>query len=243
MQRSLFLFQPIQALSHLNTQSLNKVVNTSSRLYDLAMAPTPVGDNLNAEPSSRPKPQKYWTKANIATTTVFSVLTLGVIIAVLSFILYRHHQKKKRETQKSDKAGLLANEDKTSMFSRHRASSVTLYVDSEADAHSKRASTDTMSLVPLHVTPVEESRDPMNNNSTSTGSGVSAMSRSTNNTTLSSMLLSPMSPGAEEGDLGIRPSGRPRSTSTASQRARYYEATPMNIEMPPIPKIIRTPSD
>jgi hypothetical protein len=43
--------------------------------------------------------------------------------------------------------------------------------------------------------------------------------------------------------MGIRPSGRARSTSTASQRARYYETTPTNVEMPSIPKIVRHSSD
>ncbi|KAH7385717.1 hypothetical protein BKA66DRAFT_511538 [Pyrenochaeta sp. MPI-SDFR-AT-0127] len=211
------------------------------------MAPTPTNDDLAADPTSSstptptPKPG-YWTKANIAVTTVFALLALGVVLALLAFYLHRLLQKKKRAGLHSDKAGLLDNEDKSSMFSRNRESSVTLYVDSEGDAHSKRASQDNLNLIPLQITPVEESRDPMNNNRGSTGSGVSMMSRTTNTNTLSSMMLSPVSPSGEEGDLGVRPSGRPRSTSSTSQRARYYESTPTNYEMPPIPKIVRTPS-
>lgn len=209
------------------------------------MAPTPTDNNLNVEPSSPAKEDPgYWTKANIAVTVVFALLALGIVLALLAFFLHRRIQEKKLSKTTADKAGLLENEDRTSMFSRNRESSVTLYVDSEADAQSKRVSQETTSLIAL--TPVEERRDPMYGNTGSAGSGVSAMSRTTtntNNNTLSSMMLSPVSPNVEEGDLGIRPSGRPRSTSTSSQKARYYETTPTNVEMPPIPKIIRTPSD
>lgn len=212
------------------------------------MAPTPVNENLTAEPTSTAQSETgYWTKANIAVTIVFALLALSIFLALLLFCLHRRAEKKKHDKRKSDRAGLLANEDKTSMFSRQRESSVTLYVDSEANAHTKRASTDTMNLVPLQITPVEESRDPLNNNRGSTGSGVSVLSRTSNTNTMSTMLLSPVvgptSPNAEEGDLGIRPTGRARSTSSASQRARYYETAPTNVDMPPIPKIIRTPSD
>ncbi|KAJ4367425.1 hypothetical protein N0V83_007007 [Neocucurbitaria cava] len=208
------------------------------------MAPTPTTEGLVADPTSSATPDSgYWTKTNIAVTTVFALLALGIFLALLLFFLHRRAQKKKKHATHADKAGLLANEDKTSMFNRNRESSVTLYVDSEADAQSKRVSQDTISLIPLQITPVEERRDPMNNTTESTGSGISSMSRSTNANTLSTILLSPVSPTGDGGDLGIRPSGRARSTSTSSQRARYYETTPQNIEMPPIPKIIRTPSD
>lgn len=212
------------------------------------MAPTPTSDTLAADPTSSATPATgYWTKANIAVTAVFALLALGLFLALLLFYLHRRSQKKKHAKPHSDKAGLLENEDKTSMFSRNRESSVTLYVDSEHhDVQRKRISQETTSLIPLQITPVEELRDPMNsynNNTTSTGSGVSAMSSTTNANTLSTILLSPVSPSGDQGDLGIRPSGRARSTSSASQKARYYETTPSNIAMPPIPKIIRTPSD
>jgi hypothetical protein len=214
------------------------------------MAPKPPQptDNLFADPDVSAKPYAgYWTKANIAFTAVFAILSLIFLIVLLTFYLRRRSHKKKRVVHpKSDQAGLLEHEDKTNMFSRGRHSSVTLYVDSEADAQNKRASQDTISLVPLQVTPLEEVHDPMNRTNTTTtasnGSGVSALSavsRLSSNT----MMLSPISPNAEDGDMGIRPSGRPRSTSTTSQKARYYETAPTNIEMPPIPKIIHTPSD
>ncbi|KAL6703179.1 hypothetical protein ACN47E_010108 [Coniothyrium glycines] len=215
------------------------------------MAPTPVSEELSAEPSSTARPQQgYWTRANIAATVVFAILALGVVLALLLFYLHRRaEEKKKSKHRRSDFAGLL-DKDKSSMFSRQRESSITLYVDSEADAHNKRASTDTMSLVPLQRTPVEEMRDHVGSNTNtdnSTGSGVSAMSGTSDASTMSSMLLSPIigatTPNAEEGDLGVRPTGRPRSTSSASQKARYYESTPMNVDMPPIPKIVRIPSD
>ncbi|KAI8936270.1 hypothetical protein NX059_006692 [Plenodomus lindquistii] len=239
------------------------------------MAPTPVDNTLTAaDPTSTPTPHHYWTKPNIAVTIVFGLLFLGVIAGLLLFVLHRRSQAeklaKRLSTHNPDKAGLLANEDKTnSMFSRHRASSITLYVDSEADARSKRTSVDTMSLVPLQVTPAaEEVRDPMNNsthseytttgtstatlnnnninnNTTeSTGSGISALSRTTHTSTLSSLLLSPVSsssPAADDRDLGLRPAPRARSTSTSSQRARYYESVPLNAgDMPPIPRIVHS---
>jgi hypothetical protein len=211
------------------------------------MAPTPPQPNDNlAEPEVSAKPYEgYWTKTNIAFTAVFALLSLIVFIVLLTFYLRRRSHKKKRVVHpKSDKAGLLEHEDKTNMFSRERHSSVTLYVDSEADAQSKRASQDAISLIPLQVTPLEEVHDPMNRTSTTTASngsgisGISALSRLSSST----LMLSPISPNGEEGDMGVRPSGRPRSTSTTSMKARYYDTTPTNVEMPPIPTIIHTPS-
>ncbi|KAI4686479.1 uncharacterized protein J4E84_005759 [Alternaria hordeiaustralica] len=208
------------------------------------MSPIPVDNNLVADEDLASVPYSgYWTKANIALTVVFGLIFLAIILACLIFYLHRLREKKKLDNRKSDTAGLLANEDKTSMFSRVRASSVTLYVDSEADARNKRSSTDTMHLVPLQVTPSEEAGDPIAENTESAGTGVSAMSRQSNGT-LSTMVLSPISPGGDEGDMSLRPAqtGRARSTSTASQRARYYESTPM-VAMPQIPKIIHTTSE
>jgi cbb3-type cytochrome oxidase subunit 3 len=206
------------------------------------MAPIPVDNNLVADADSKPtSDRRYWTKSHIALTIVFALIFLAICLASLFFWLHRRSEKKKLDKRKSDTAGLLANEDKTSMFSRVRASSVTLYVDSEADAHNKRPSMDTMRLVPLQVTPVEEARDPMSDNTESSGTGVSSVSRQSN-ATLSSVMLSPISPGGEGGDMGLRPAGRARSTSTASQKARYYESTP-TIAMPQVPKIIHTTTD
>jgi len=211
------------------------------------MAPIPDDDNnlLVPEATSTPKPDEgYWTKNNIALTVVFAILALGFALLLLAFFLRKRLERKKKANRKSDKARLLDHEDKTSMFSRERHSSVTLYVDSEHDAQARRLSSETMPLVPLHITPLEEVHDPMNNTTVSNGSGISGISRLSTNTT-STLMLSPLSPSPEEGDLsmGTSTSGRPRSASTASQKARYYESTPMNVDMPPIPKIIRTPSD
>ncbi|KAF2035018.1 hypothetical protein EK21DRAFT_107649 [Setomelanomma holmii] len=214
------------------------------------MAPTPTEDKntLVADPTVTAKPDEgYWTKTNIGVTVMFALLALAILLVLLVFYLRRRADKKKRVHPKSDKAGLLAHDDKESMFSRHRHSSVTLYVDSEADAQSKGVSQESMSLIPLQVTPLEEVHDPIGSNNrnvttASNGSGVSAISRISSNSA-STMMLSPMSPSGEERDLSIRPSGRLRSTSSASQKARYYESRPMNVEMPPIPKIIQTPSD
>jgi len=204
------------------------------------MAPTPADDNpipndetsLFADPTAAPKPEaKYWTKANIAFTAIFALLSLIIFVILLSFYLRRRSHKNKHANRKSDKAALLQDEDKTSMFSRDRHSSVTLYVDEESEARRKRASSDTISLIPLQVTPVEDTHDAMETTAASNGSGVSAMSR------LSTMMLSPISPN-EDGDLSVRPGGRPRSTSTASQRARYYESTPFDVERQPVPIIV-----
>lgn len=218
--------------------------------HSVPMAPTPTDETRTAEPSSISAPKTgYWTKVNIAVTIVFGLLALGIFLALLVFYLHRRAERKKLENRKSDKAGLLANEDKTSMFSRQRGSSVTLYVDHNADAHNRQSTGDTMSLVPLHVTPSEETRDPIDNiNVTdSTGSGVSARSRASNTNTVSTLLLSPVMGATtstiSDGDLGTRPSGRPRSVSSVSQKSRYYESTPTDIQRPPIPMIVRTPSD
>lgn len=214
------------------------------------MAPTPTAENNNlvADPTSTAIPDsKYWTKPTIAITTVFALLALAIFILLLVFFLQKRRERQKRHP-KADKVGLLAHEDKNSMFSRGRHSSVTLYVDSEADARNRRVSAETVSLIPLQVTPLEEVHDPISNtnrDSTTTasaGSGVSGLSRMSTDTR-STVLLSPMSPDVGEGDMGVRPSGRPRSTSTASQRARYYESAPVDVEMPPVPKIVHTASD
>jgi hypothetical protein len=208
------------------------------------MAPIPADNSLSAEPDHKSKSHSgYWSKANIALTTVFVIVFLAVVLAGILFCLHRRKEKKKLDNRRSDKTGLLQNEDKTNMFSRNRATSLTLYVDSETDARTKRSSADTMPLVPLQITPAEEARDPMANNNTteSEGTGVSALSRQSN-ATLSTMMLSPVSSTAGDGDLSVRPAGRARSTSTASQKARYYESTPLYAAMPPIPKIVHTAS-
>ncbi|KAH7414330.1 hypothetical protein DE146DRAFT_750488 [Phaeosphaeria sp. MPI-PUGE-AT-0046c] len=222
------------------------------------MAPTPTDDsNLLAEPTSTAQPDPgYWTKANIAVTAVFALLALAIFLVLLIFFLRHRSQKKKRHNRKSDKAGLLDHQDdKTSMFSRERHSSVTIYLDEEANNSAQQNGRSTsqdrsIDLVPLQITPVEESHSPVKQynhvdatpTAASNGSGVSSMSRLSSNTA-STMMLSPIGSSADDGDLSIRQGGRPRSTSTASQRARYYESTPTDVSRPPIPTIIRTPSD
>lgn len=218
------------------------------------MAPIPEQNNEGNNNSllvdvDPPKPDvPYWTKANIALTSVFALLALSIVTVLLAFYFRRRSEKKKLQQMhhpKSDKAGLLQHVDKSSMFSRHRHSSVTLYVDSEADSQQNKTSRESMALTPVHETPSQEARDLLTRLDTTTrsnGSGISTVSRLSTNTA-STMILSPVSPCGDDGDLSIRPSGRPRSVSTISQRGRYYETTPTNIDMPPVPEIVRTPSE
>jgi hypothetical protein len=208
------------------------------------MAPIPAEDNNNliADPTATPKPDEgYWTKSNIAVTAVFALLALTFFILLLVFYIRRRSQKKKLASLKSDKAGLLANEDKTNMFSSSRHSSVTVYVDEEGN---RQTTQDGVSLVPLQITPADEVQNPMDTPTatTSNGSGVSALSRLSTNTA-NTMMLSPISPSGEDGDLSVRQYGRPRSTSTTSQKARYYETTPTDPKSVQIPIIVRTLSD
>lgn len=203
------------------------------------MAPLPTNNADSNGDKAKPS-TTYWTKSNIVYTTVFIIVAVAILTAVLAVVFYRRRENKKLSKRKSDTAGLLANEDKTSMFSRDRASSVTLYVDTDADARNKRHSTDTMNLVPLHITPVEESRDPIAATVPSAGSGVSSVSRLSLGAQ-SNVMLSPIMQGTDDAN-SIRPSGRPRSVSTASQRSRYYDRTSISIDMPEIPKIVHTPS-
>lgn len=192
------------------------------------MAPTPVDNNLSAEPPTTSKAdQGYWKPANIAFTAVASALALGVILAVIAFFVYRHRQHKKIAQSTPAKESLLeGDERKSSMFSRERASSVTVYVDNaNTDTAYERVNQEPTPLAPLHVnaqTPTPAA---------SAGSGISSLSRNSNST-LDTMMLGPVSEGS-------RPS-RPRSTSTSS--VRYYAVTPTDTTIP-VPKIIRTVSD
>ncbi|KAJ5058954.1 hypothetical protein J3E72DRAFT_230487 [Bipolaris maydis] len=193
-----------------------------------ALSPTPTG-SLKSKPTTT-----YWTKANIISTTIFIIICVLLLAGALSLFLYRRHQTKKLATQKPDAAALLApNKDKENMFSRDRASSVTLYVDSDADDRRKRASTDTMHLVPLHITPMEEHQDPLAAG-LATGPGRSSVSATSSSGSQGSVLLSPV-----DGEAGVRSVGRPRSTSTASTRSRYYERVDGG-EMPQVPRIVHT---
>lgn len=205
------------------------------------MAPLPANSSASSSGNEAKSNKTYWTKSNIISTAVFIIVAVAILSAALAFVLYRRHQNKKLSKRKSDTAGLLANEDKTSMFSRDRASSVTLYVDSDGDGRSKRRSIDTTNLVPLHITPVEETQDLIAETATSVRSGASSVSRLSMGGQ-SNAMLSPILHSPDDVDSGVRPSGRPRSTSTASQRSRYYERTSISGDMPEIPKIVHTPS-
>ncbi|KZM21782.1 hypothetical protein ST47_g7102 [Ascochyta rabiei] len=191
------------------------------------MTPTPVDNILSANPTSTSKPdENYWKPSNIAFTAVASALALGVIVAAIAFFIYRHRQHKELAQTTAAKEGLLdGDERKSSMFSRERASSVTVYVDhADTDTAYKPVSQEPAPLVPLHI----NTQAP----AASVGSGISAMSRNSNST-LGTMVLSPMSESS-------RPTGRPRSTSTSS--VRYYAVTPTDTTIP-VPKIVRTISE
>ncbi|EUC31881.1 hypothetical protein COCCADRAFT_6315 [Bipolaris zeicola 26-R-13] len=214
---------------------------TPADLTPEAPSPTPTG-SLKSHPQTT-----YWTKANIISTTIFIIICVLLLAGALALFLCRRRQTKKLAAQKPDAAALLPDKDKANMFSRDRASSVTLYVDSDADDRRKRASTDTMRLVPLHITPVEEHHDPIadlhagpgravtTDRAVSVGSSVSAVS---SRTSQGSVLLSPVVQG-EDADAALRSVGRPRSTSTASTRSRYYERADIG-EMPEVPRIVHT---
>lgn len=192
------------------------------------MAPTPVNNNLSAEPSATEKPeQNYWKPANIAFTAVVSALALGIVLAVIAFFIYRHRQHKKNAQITPVEEGLLeGDERKSSMFSRERVSSVTVYVDNaNTDTAYERVNQEPTPLAPLHIN--TQTPTPAG----SAGSGVSSLSRNSNST-LGTMMLSPVSEGS-------RPS-RPRSTSTSS--VRYYAVIPTDNTIP-VPKIVRTGSD
>ena len=217
------------------------------------MAPTSIRDNLLAIPTPTAQPPRtYWTKTNIILTIVSGVLFLGMIAGLLLFCIHQRAQKRNilAQQQASDEAGLLTNEDKSSMFSRHRAgSSITLCIDPESESYNKQLSTDTISLVALRITPPppEQPLGPITHPSTttsSTGSGISTLSSTTNTSITSSLLLSPFSFTDIDPDTQARHTPRrPRSMSISSQRARYYEATPSVMGIPPVPTIIRTLSD
>ncbi|KAF2463207.1 uncharacterized protein BDR25DRAFT_116125 [Lindgomyces ingoldianus] len=224
------------------------------------MAPTPVdGSPSPAKPSSTGTPQEgSWGKASIVALSIFGFFVIAFGIMLIAFWLHKRAERKKLPPShrvssyhpfrtNSQKSGLLANaaptpeaDDKSSMFSRDRNSSVSLYVDSNVD--NRRMSMETLSLVPVVVTPVDEAHDGTDM-AGSNGSGVSRSSRSSrySATTGGSIGLRnfPVPEEQSETDLGVRTS-RPRSTSTAS--TRYYDNNSPVEPMPQIPKIVHTPS-
>lgn len=216
------------------------------------MAPLPPWPSTNyALLSTRAAEQSSKGGMNKGTIVALSLLGFFIIVFSVTLIGYLFHRRAERNkvppekrpasyhpfrtsTHSSAKSSLLANaaptgtnedaaNDKSSMFSRSRVSSLSVYMDPDVHAdRSKRASVDTVSLIPLHVTPPAEEMhdDPMNG---STGSGVSNMSRLSlsTSTTGESLGLSQI-PVPPEGYDASRPKGRPRSTSATSMR--YYEA-------------------
>ncbi|KAF2747281.1 hypothetical protein M011DRAFT_526294 [Sporormia fimetaria CBS 119925] len=182
---------------------------------------------------------------SIVALCVFAFFSVGIAATLTGFYFHRRAERNKLPPEKrptpyrpyrssssvntSDKASLLANAeptDKSSMFSRDRNSSFSLYVDTEMDSRNKRASIDTVSLIPLHITPAEEVHDPLSRKS-SVGSGVSSVQ---------SARLSVSPTGAEE-----TRKTRPRSTSATSMR--YYEMANAPGAGPQVPKIVHTPSE
>ncbi|KAF2740044.1 hypothetical protein EJ04DRAFT_264533 [Polyplosphaeria fusca] len=218
------------------------------------MAPTPSATATSAPTATAAAKasEGKWSTASIVGVSFFVFFLLAFAITVAAYYYHRRAERNKlppearptsyhpfRTLSHTDKSGLLANaapdpeDDKRSMFSRKSRSSVSLYVDSEHGPD--RRSMDTVSLIPLHITPGDEVDDPMDN---STGSGVTASSTSTRG----SLGLSTIPvPQEQEQDLGV-PKTRVRSSSAAS--ARYYEVTPTETTPPvQIPKIVHTPSD
>ncbi|KAL1599597.1 hypothetical protein SLS60_007400 [Paraconiothyrium brasiliense] len=231
------------------------------------MAPLPADNQTIDQESTSKEGGKSWTTATIVVGAVFLFLLLALIGTVIGFYIHKRKLRSKLpaehrprsyhpfRTETTDKSSLLADaqtpdEERSSMFSRER-SSVSVYVDAEPVA--KRVSSqsmETVSLIPLHVTPAE--RQVSMTGEISNGSGVSALS-SSSRYSRGSLSLSPIQP--EDGDLGTRPD-RPRSTSTSS--VRYYSGLPDNNtwktsneperstapqQLPEIPRIVHTLSD
>ncbi|KAF2652873.1 hypothetical protein K491DRAFT_566848, partial [Lophiostoma macrostomum CBS 122681] len=128
-----------------------------------------------------------------------------------------------------------SEDEKSSMFSRERGSSVSIYVD--PGSVDRRASME--SLIPLHITSAEDVHN--STDEASYGSGVSGISSRYSETTSGSLGVRAIPiPESAGSDLGTRPAtGRARSTSTASMR--YYEQNAID-PTPQIPKIVHTMS-
>ena len=127
------------------------------------------------------------------------------------------------------------------MFSKDAShSSVKLYVDESHAVEGRRKSLERQSLIPLHVSPIEDERgeDPMDRSAGSNGSGVSS----------NSSRLSTTSSGGSLGLSAIPVPGqalnlqRPKDARRLSS-ARYYQAgTAAAPPVPMIPTIIHTMS-
>ncbi|KAL5407438.1 hypothetical protein PMIN03_007161 [Paraphaeosphaeria minitans] len=190
------------------------------------MAPLPADDqNQNID-------QTAGGKSNTtATIVVGAVLFIGLtfIATIIAFILRKRKLRKQLpaehrlksyhpfRTETTDKSSLLENaqnEERSSMFSRERGSSVSVYIDAEPELANRRVSArsmETVSLIPLHVALPD--RHESLTGEISNGSGVSALSSRYSRGSIS---LNPIQ--QEGGDLGTRPV-RPRRTSSS---VRYY---------------------
>lgn len=235
------------------------------------MAPLPADDKPQTidQTTTSKEGGKPWTTATIIVGAVFLFLLLAFIGTILAFYLHKrklrnklpashrpksYHPFRAESTTTTDKSSLLADaqtpdDERDTMFSRER-SSVSLYVDAEpAPRRVSTQSMETVSLIPLHVTPPE--RQTSLAGDISNGSGVSAAS--SNYSRASRLSLSPIQPLGDDGDLGTRPV-RPRSTSTSSMR--YYGRNVSEREsvagvgpgsgpqqLPSVPKIVHTLSD
>jgi hypothetical protein len=217
------------------------------------MAPTPVDTQPKAPEQTGEANKGGLSTASIVGIAFFAFFAVALGITFIAYYFHKRSERNKLPPEKrpasyhpfrtnSAKSSLLANaapspeDDKSSMFSRDRNSSLSLYVDT--DSHDRRHSTDTVSLIPLHVTPAEEDHDPFNRMD-SVGSGVSRYSTTSSGGSLGVRQI-PVPEEVAERDLGVRPQTRARSTSSAS--ARYYESNSPLESHPQIPKIVTTPS-
>ncbi|KAF1953354.1 hypothetical protein CC80DRAFT_507221 [Byssothecium circinans] len=219
-------------------------------------------------PTPTPEPTKLWNTGSIILGSLVLGFIAAFLSTLIIFILRRRRARNQLKVppeirgatryhpfraQSTDKTSLLANaaakpndeEDdavsrKSSMFSRHRGTSVSLYIDT--DVVDRRAST--VQLIPLQVTPVGEEGDTMG----SEGTGVSGWTGGSGRFSG----FSGMS-GRESGSVR-RDSGesfgttismsRPRSTRSTSMR--YYASSSLENasmpEMPAVPTIVHTVS-
>ncbi|KAF2120432.1 hypothetical protein BDV96DRAFT_594898 [Lophiotrema nucula] len=222
------------------------------------MAPKPVDVQPATQTNTKTEPQESrWNTATIVSLSIFAFVIVAFGITVFAFWWHRRAERMKlppearpvsyhpfRTASSKQKEGLLANaapspeDDKRSMFSRDSRASLSLYVDAEHHELNKRASMETVSLIPLHITPVDEVHDPFER-ADSNGTGISGISRSTTATSTDSLGLSTITVPGGEDDLGVR---KTRQRSSSALSARYYETTPV-VPHPQVPKIVHTPSD
>lgn len=224
------------------------------------MAPLPTDEQPpTPQPTDSPPTtiiDKPWSTPAIVSLAIFAFFVVALAVTMVAFYLHRRAERNKlpiekrpisyhpfRTNSSNDKQGLLANqapspeEDKSSMFSRDRSSAnLSVYVDHEPQ--DKRASVETVSLIPLHVTPAEELVSPLES---SMGSGVSRGSSLYSSTTGGSLGMGQIPIPPDTADIGSMPIPKTRARSTSATSMRYYETATTN-PSPQIPKIVHTPS-